>query len=155
MVLASGMAILGLVALAIAGEGLNLSRAAQESTQREKLQTAQRYGMLDLAREMKRRDRLGIGRSPARLWARPGLWVLPWKDVLQSWYEIGFVQIWNWLVLLGISFGLLLAPDFGARLFLLAFWIFALASVPPLACALTLPTGGCCAHCPFLRNACF
>jgi ABC-type Fe3+/spermidine/putrescine transport system ATPase subunit len=126
MVLASGIAAVGLVALVIAGEGLNLSRAAQESTQREKLQTAQRYGMVDLAREMKQRDRLGIGRSPAHLLARPGLWVLPWKDILQSRYEIGFGEIRNWLVLLGISSGLLLAPDFGSRLFLLAFWIFTL-----------------------------
>jgi hypothetical protein len=126
VVLASGIALVGLVALAIAGEGLNLSRAAQESTQREKLQSAQRYGMVDLAREMKQRDRLGIGRSPARLPARPGLWVLPWKDILQSRYGTGFGEIRNWLVLLGISFGLLLAPDFGSRLFLLAFWIFAL-----------------------------
>lgn len=126
MVLALGIAVLGLVALAIAGEGLNLSRAAQESTQREKLQTAQRYGMVDLAREIKRRDRLGIGRSPARLRSRPGLWVLLWKDILQSRYEIGFGEVRNWLVLLGISSGLLLAPDFGSRLFLLAFWIFAL-----------------------------
>jgi len=127
MVVASGIAVLGLAALAITGEGLNLSRAAQESTRREKLQTAQRYGMTDLAREMKQRDRLGIGRSPTRLPARPGLWVLPWKDVLQSRYGIGLGQIWNWLVLLGISTGLLLAPDFGSGLFVLAFWIIAVA----------------------------
>ena len=57
MILAFGIAILGLVALVIAGEGLNLSRAVQESTQREKLQSAQRYGMLDLAQELKQRDR--------------------------------------------------------------------------------------------------
>ena len=127
MVVVLGVAIVGLVALAIAGEDLNLSRAAQESTQREKLQSAQRYGMVDLVLEIKQRDRLGIGRSPARLSARPGLWVLSWKDILQSRHEIGFAEIWNWLVLLGISSGLLLAPDFGSRLFLLAFWIFALA----------------------------
>jgi len=126
MVLAFGIAIPGLASLAIAGEGLNLSRAAQESTQREKLQSAQRYGMADLAREIKQRDRLGIGREPTPLPARTGLWVLPWKDVLQSRYGIGFGEIRNWLVLLGISLGLLLAPDLGSRLFLLAIWIFAL-----------------------------
>jgi len=127
MMLASGIAVLGLAALAITGEALNLSRAAQESTRREKLQTAQRYGMTDLVREMKQRDRMGIGRSPTRLPARPGLWVLPWKDLLQSRYGIGLGQFWNWLVLLGISIGLLLAPDFGSGLFVLAFWIIAVA----------------------------
>jgi len=122
-VVALGVAIVGLVALAIAGEDLNLSRAAQESTQREKLQSAQRYGMASMAREIKQRDRLGIGRNPTRMPARPGLWVLPWKDILQSRYEIGFGDIWNWLLLLGISSSLFLAPDWGSRIFLFAFWI--------------------------------
>jgi hypothetical protein len=124
IVVALGVAIVGMAALAIAGESLNLSRAAQESTQREKLQTAQRYGMTGLAREIKQRDRLGIGRPPIRLRARPGFWVLPWKDILQSRYELGLGEIWNWLILLGISSGLFLASDLGSRILLFAFWIF-------------------------------
>ena len=125
VVVALGIAILGLVALAIAGHGLNLSRAAQESTQREKIQTAQRYGMLDVVHEVKQRDRLGIGREPTRLPARPGLWVLPWKDVLQSRYKMGFGEVWNWLLLLGLSAGILLTPDFSSRILMFAFWVFA------------------------------
>ena len=125
VVVALGIAILGLVALSIAGKDLNLSRAAQESTQKEKIQTAQRYGMLDVVHEVKQRDRLGIGREPTRLPARPGLWVLPWKDVLQSRYEMGFGGAWNWLLLLGISVGVFLTPDFGSRILLFAFWVFA------------------------------
>jgi hypothetical protein len=126
LVLSMVVASLGVIALAIAGDGLNLGRAAQESTQREKLQTAQRYGMADAAREIKQRDRLGIGRAPTRLPAHPGPWVLLWKDILQSRYELGLAEIWNWLILLAISFSLLLAPDFGSRVLLSAFWIFAL-----------------------------
>jgi hypothetical protein len=126
LLVALGVAIIGLVALIISGEGLNLSRAAQESTQREKIQTARRYGMGGLVHEIKQRERLGIGRDPTRLPARPGLWVLPWKDILQSRYELGLSGIWNWLVLLGISLGFLLAPDLGSRILLFAFWIFAL-----------------------------
>ena len=40
---------IGLVALAWSGANLNLSRAAQETTQKEKIETAQRYGQTDLA----------------------------------------------------------------------------------------------------------
>ena len=123
MLAALGIAIVGLVALAIASENLNLSRAAQESTQREKLQTAQRYGMVDLAREIKQRDRLGIGRDPTRLPARSGPWVLPWKDILQSRHQIGLGGIWSWLSLLGISVGVLLAPDASSRLLIFFFWL--------------------------------
>jgi hypothetical protein len=127
LVIALGVASLGLVTLVVSGEGLNLSRAAQESTQREQIQNAQRYGMSGLAREIKQRDRLDTGRAPTRLPARPGSWVLPWKDILQSRYELGLAEVWNWLVLLGISTSLLLAPDFGSRLLLSAFWVFALS----------------------------
>ena len=126
VVVAVGIAVLGLIALAIAGHGLNLSRAAQESTQREKIQTAQRYGMPDVVHEVKQRDRLGIGRDPTRLTARPGLWMLLWKDVLQSRYEMGFGEVWNWLLLLGLSAGVFLTSDFGSRILLFAFWVFAI-----------------------------
>lgn len=126
VVVALGVAILGLMALAISGHGINLSRAAQESTQREKIQTAQRYGMLDVVHEVKQRDRLGIGRDPTRLPVRPGLWVLPWKDALQSRHEMGFGTVWNWLLFLGLSAGVFLTPDFGSRILLFAFWVFAL-----------------------------
>jgi hypothetical protein len=123
VLVALGVAVVGLVSLAIASKDLNLSRAAEESTQREKLATAQRYGMVDRAREIKQRERLGTGRDPTRLPARPGLWVLPWKDILQSRYEIGLGQIWNWLILLGTSVGFLLAPDFNSRILILFYWL--------------------------------
>jgi hypothetical protein len=123
ILIALGIAVIGLAALTIASRDLNLSRAAQESTQREKLAAAQRYGMVDLAREIKQRERLGIGRDPTRMPARPGLWVLPWKDILQSRYEIGFGQLWNWLILLGTSVGFLLAPDFNSRILILFYWL--------------------------------
>lgn len=123
MLVALGIAVVGLVSLAIASKNLNLSRAAQESSQREKLATAQRYGMVDLAREIKQRERLGIGRDPTRLPAHPGLWVLPWKDILQSRYELGLGQIWNWLILLGTSVGFFLAPDFNSRILILFYWL--------------------------------
>lgn len=123
MLIALGLTVVGLVALAIASKDLNLSRAAQESTQREKLAAAQRYGMVDLARELKQRERLGIGRDPLRLPARPGVWTLPWKDILQSRYALGLGQIWSWLILLGTSAGLLLAPDFNSRGLILFYWL--------------------------------
>lgn len=118
-----GIAVVGLVALTIVSKDLNLSRAAQESAQKEKLATAQKYGMVDLVHEIQQRERLGVGRNPTRLPAHHGLWMLLWKDILQSRYEIGFGQIWNWLILFGISVGFLLAPDFNSRILILFYWL--------------------------------
>lgn len=127
LLVALGIVVVGLVALAIAGKNLNLSRAAQESAQREKIAAAQRYGMVNLAHEIKQQERLGIGRDPTQLLTRPGLWVLPWKDLLQSRYEIGFSQLWSWLMLLGTSVGFLLAPDFNSRILILFYWLILVA----------------------------
>ncbi len=127
-IMAMGIAIAGLVVLVFASKKLNLSRAAQESTQREKLQTAQRYGMTGLIREIKRRDRLGIGRDPTRLPASPGSPVLLWKDSLQSWYELDLGGIWSWVFFLATSLGLLLAPDIGAQILIFFAWLLSLGN---------------------------
>jgi hypothetical protein len=123
LLVALGIAVFSLATLTIVSQNLNLSRAAQESAHKEKLATAQKYGMVDLVHEMRQRERLGIGRNPTRLLTRPGMWVLLWKDILQSRFEIGFGQIWNWLILLGISVGLLLAPDVNSRILILFYWL--------------------------------
>jgi hypothetical protein len=120
---ATGIAVVGLLALAITGDKINLSRASQETSLKEKLQSARRYGMFDLAEQIKKRERLGIGRDPTCLSARPGLWTLPWKDILQSRRSMGLGGILNWLILLGVSSGLFLAPDSGSRLLIFASWL--------------------------------
>ena len=113
---------LGLVPLAWAGSGLNLSRAAQETTQKEKIETAQRFGQSEQARQAALTSRLGTGRAPSHLPARPGLWMLGWKDVLQSSRAFNLADIWGWLALFAASLGVCLVPDPGARALALAIW---------------------------------
>lgn len=116
------LACVGLLALALAGSGLNLSRAAQETTQKEKVETARRYMQTELAREINLLGRLREGRAPTRLPGRSGLWMLLWKDVLQSGRSLGLEDTWAWLVLFGVSLGVSLAPDIGSRGLALAIW---------------------------------
>ena len=126
--LASGLLVglawtgLGLVALAWAGTNLNLSRAAQETTHKEKVATAQRYGMTELASQLRLNRRLGVERTPTRLPVRPSEWMLGWKDVLQSWRTFSLSGVWGWLSLLAVSLGVCLVPEMGARGLALAIW---------------------------------
>jgi hypothetical protein len=113
---------LGLAALAWAGAGLNLSRAAQETTQKEMIETAQRYGQSELARQAALTNRLGGGRPPTRLPVRPGWRMVGWKDVLQSSRAFGLSDIWGWLGLFAVGLGVCLAPDPGSRGLALAIW---------------------------------
>ncbi|HEX7975246.1 MAG TPA: hypothetical protein VF498_12620, partial [Anaerolineales bacterium] len=66
------LAGVGLLALAWAGSGLNLSRAAQETVQKEKADTARRYMQAERAREIDLLGRLREGRAPTRLPGRSG-----------------------------------------------------------------------------------
>lgn len=126
--LASGLLVglawigLGLAALAWAGTNLNLSRAAQETTHKEKVATAQRYGMTELASQLRLNSRLGVGRTPTRLPVRPSEWMLGWKDVLQSSRAHSLSGAWGWLSLLVVSLGVGLVPEPGARGLALAIW---------------------------------
>ena len=113
---------LGLLVLAWAGNGLNLSRAAQETTLFEKVETAWRYGQRGLARDTTLQRRLGIGRAPTRLPTHPELWMLPWKDIVQSASSLDWSDLWSWLVLWGVSWAMWLAPDLGSRGLAIAIW---------------------------------
>lgn len=113
---------LGLVILTRAGAHLNLSRAAQETTQLEKIETAQRYGQTELAKQLALTDRLSGGHPPNRLPLRPDGWMLGWKDVLQSSRAFSLSDAWGWLTLSAVSLGVCLVSEPGARGLLLAIW---------------------------------
>ena len=114
---------LGLAALAWAGTGLNLSRAAQETTQKEKVETARRFGQNEAASQAALTHRLSGGRSPSRLPARPGRWMLGWKDAVQSTRAFSLSAVWVWVLFSTACLGVCLAPDIGSRALLLAIWV--------------------------------
>jgi hypothetical protein len=113
---------LGLAALLEAGVHLNLSRAAQETTQLKKIETAQRYGQNELAEQLALKERLIGGHPPSRLPARAGEWMLGWKDLLQSERAFRITDLWGWLGLAAVSLSIFLVSEAGARALLLAIW---------------------------------
>ena len=114
--------VLGLASLAATGVHLNLSRAAQETNQLEKFETAQRYGQIELAKQLALTDRLGGGHPPTRLPVHHGGWMLGWKDALQSFRSFSLSDLGGWLVLGTVSLGVVLVSDPGARGLMLAIW---------------------------------
>jgi len=113
---------LGLAALALSGSNLNLNRAAQETTQKEMVDTAQHYGQVELSQQIALASRLGSGRPPTHLPTRPGYWMLLWKDALQSAQAFRLSELWGWLSLFLVGIGVCFAPEVGLRGLLLAIW---------------------------------
>lgn len=102
---------------------LNLSRAAAETSQKESIRMAVRYGKDDLAQELQQRKRLGLGRKPNKMPDLPGLWSLLWKEILQAWRSLNFQQLGGWLVIFGLSLGILVIPEWSLRALTLIVWI--------------------------------
>jgi hypothetical protein len=85
-------------------DNLNLSRAAQETHHFQAQRVAFKIGDHDRIRELKDRERLGSTHVPSRIPSVPGVWMVTWKDVVQSLRTLTFSRLWSWLVILLITF---------------------------------------------------
>ena len=120
-----GWGLVGSLALGLAARGLNLGRAAQESTGRAASEAAAQAGNLQAAAEIALRQRLGTGHPPTRLAGRPGGQALPWKSLL-SWQRQGGWRLAGPLAVIFVAtVGMLLAPDWGTRAWALLAWMVA------------------------------
>ncbi len=121
-VLAVILAAGGLLMLYWASPGLNLSRAAQESHFRWAIQQASWLGDSRLIQQMKARQRLGIGRPASKIPAKAGYFTLIWKDWVTTLRSFTFGSFIRWLSIFGSYLGMLLAPDWGTRLWAFIIW---------------------------------
>lgn len=121
--LSLGWAVLGLSVLWLTSREMNLARAFQESHGQEARRAAILTGASDLGRELRQRERLGIGRKPSRLPARPGITALVWRNMIQRWRTFTLGQAIPWLGILGLTLGLILVSDWGSRGWFFALWL--------------------------------
>jgi len=116
------LAMVGLFALYWASPRLNLSRAAQESRFRWSAQQVSWLGDSQLRREMITRQKLGVGHQASRIKGRAGVWALIWKDWVATLRGMNFGGVMGWLGIFGVYLGIILAPDWGARLWAFTIW---------------------------------
>jgi hypothetical protein len=113
----------GMSALVLAAGPLNLSRAAQETSSLAARQQARFGGAVRYANELAREERLGAGRASAKWPNRPGMRSVTRKDVVQSRRDVTVGSVGVWLMMLSLSMGAALTPEWGTRVALAAFWI--------------------------------
>jgi hypothetical protein len=119
LALAAAFAAGGVLLLRRAGEQVNLSRAAQETVQKDTLATAVMLGQTDVAADIQRRQRLGTDHRPSLSGARPGLRMLPWKDQLQARRYFRLQPVLHWFSVLGLAVAVLLLPNLIVQAFVL------------------------------------
>jgi hypothetical protein len=121
--LSLGWAILGISVLWLSSREMNLARAFQESHGQEARRAAILTGAFDLGRELQQRERLGVGRKPSPLPARPGITSLVWRNMIQRWRTFTLGGVFPWLGILGLTLGAILVPDWGSRGWFFALWL--------------------------------
>ena len=119
----AGAALCGLVLLSLVSRSFSLNRAAQETNESFKLQSAMRYGMVDYITDVQTRNRLGIMHAPARISAFWEDKTLIWKDLVQTKRTFRFIDAFNWISIFSLMLGVTLLPDFGSRAIALIIWV--------------------------------
>ena len=116
-------AFLGMALLWAASREMSLARASQETRGQEAMQAAVLTGAFDLRQELAQRQRLGTGRKPSQLPARPGPGALVWRNAVQGGRSFTLGQAIAWLSLTGLTLGAVLVTDRGARAWFLVLWL--------------------------------
>jgi hypothetical protein len=115
-------ACLGLFALYWSGRALNLSRAAQESRSRWASRQAALLGDDKLSQVLKVRKKLGLGHSQSLIPAGEGFYSIIWKEGVRATRLVGFGSLITWSTIFGLSLAMLLASDWGTRLWAFVVW---------------------------------
>ena len=118
-----GAALCGLGLLSLVSRSFSLSRAAQETNESFKLQSAMRYGMVDYVTEAQTKKRLGVMHAPAQIQAFWENKILIWKDLEQTKRTFRFADVFNWISIFSLMLGVALLPDFGSRMIALVIWV--------------------------------
>jgi hypothetical protein len=71
---------------------------------------------------MRTRQRLGAGFLASHVPARAGVGVLIWKDWVQTWRGFQIRSVISWLALFGSCLGMMIAPDWGMRIWVFIVW---------------------------------
>jgi hypothetical protein len=115
--------VLGGLSLYWASKEINLSRAAQETGALSTGVTSGPIRSPQLSDEMKLKKRLKSGSSPSQLAGWSNEPVILWKQIIRTLRSFSPGNLFDWVVIFGLSLGILVVSDWAARGVLLLFWI--------------------------------
>ena len=121
--------LLGIASLLAGTSRMHLGQAAQETRMESVIRQANTMMNSELVENLKQRSKISATRASNKLRVKKGIWVLIWKDLIQSWRSLRFSQITKWAYIFILSLGVFLLSDWGARLILGGFWMVVLGGL--------------------------
>ena len=110
------------VVLFYSSKGFSLSRAAQETKEKETVQILTRYGFVEQAREKRIKKRLGIMGQSHWLPDWSGAAALTWKDILQSLRVFSWTDAFDLIFFFSSMMSMIYLSQMSSRLLLVVFW---------------------------------
>ena len=120
---------LGMTVLLIWTSRMHLGRAAQETRLVSVIRLARSVMNYELIENIQRQSKLKATRSPSHLPARSGVWMLVWKNLVQSWRSLPASQVVRWAMVFFLSIGLFLSSGWTVKLILGGLWAVLLGSL--------------------------
>jgi len=98
-----GLMFISLTVLWQISDNLNLNRAVQETHHFQAQRVSFRIGDFDRISELKDRERLGSMHVPCKIPSLPGVWMVTWKDIVQSLRTLTISRLWSWLIIIFLT----------------------------------------------------
>jgi hypothetical protein len=114
--------LVGILAFFFMSGKIHLGQAAEETRLSVAVRQARVFFSFDLADALQQRERQVATHKPARFPARPGIWVLVWKDVVQSFRSMRTGLLLKWVVLFGMNLAMVFSTSWGLQLLAGSFW---------------------------------
>jgi hypothetical protein len=124
LILASGMTV-----LLIWASRMHLGRAAQETRLISVIRLARSFRNYELIENIQRQSKMKATRSPSRLPARSGVWIMVWKNLVQSWRALQASMVARWGLVFFLSIGIFLSSGWIVQLIMGGLWAVFLGSL--------------------------
>ncbi|HAE60285.1 MAG TPA: hypothetical protein DCG54_12465 [Anaerolineae bacterium] len=129
----AGLAILilalGVTILLIWASRMHLGRAAQETRLISVTRLARSFINYELIENIQRQSRLKATHSPSRLPAMGGVWIMVWKNLVQSRRALQASMVLRWGLVFFLSIGIFLSSGWIVQLIMGGLWAVLLGSL--------------------------
>lgn len=120
---------LGMTGLLICADWMHLGRAAQETRLESVIRQARSVMNYERVEILQNQSKMGITKPSSRLPARHGVWMIVWKDLVQSWRSLRASQIVRWTLVFLLSMGIFLSSGWVVQLIIGVIWAVSLGSL--------------------------
>lgn len=120
---------LGITSLLFWTDRMHLGRSAQETRLESVIRPARSFMNFELVEALQNQSKMSVTYAPSRLPVKGGVWMLVWKNLIQSWRSLRVSKVLSWLYAFFLGIGVFLSSSWVVQLILGGFWAVSLGNL--------------------------